>query len=251
MTILLVSGATATLRGLPLSAPVGHLVTPFTGNDILNIAQSGRCWAADNGCGPKRDGTLPDFDERAWVVMLDGIRGAMDWQGHRSCPGIRSPLWVVVPDRPGDAAETLRMWHYWHHHVRAAKLRMAFVAQDGSEARDYYIPWSKLACLFIGGSTEWKESRHARRLASEAKRRGKAVHVGRVNSERRLRIFDDLGEDANGYALAPDSIDGTQFSMFPDRYIPRWAERLKPGSGGAAGDPGWQGTMFEEGSDGI
>lgn len=58
---------------------------------------------------------------------------------------------------------------------------------------------------------------------------GKLVHIGRVNSERRLRLFDDIGRDPRtGAPYQIDSLDGTQFSMYPDRYIPRWAERLRP-----------------------
>jgi hypothetical protein len=62
--ILLVSGATSTLRSLPLDAPVGHLVTPHTRNRIDVIASTGRPWAADNGC-------FGGFDEPAFLAMLE------------------------------------------------------------------------------------------------------------------------------------------------------------------------------------
>ena len=77
--ILLVSGATATLRTLPADAPVGHLVTPHTGNRIIDIARARRPWAADNGCGPQRDGTPGELDPAAFRLMLAQVREARTW----------------------------------------------------------------------------------------------------------------------------------------------------------------------------
>lgn len=208
--ILLVSGATATLRALPADAPVGHLITPHTGNDIAGIASTGRPWAADNGC-------FGGFDRAAFLAMLAAIhRAGLDLMRAGS-PVCTRPLWVVCPDVVGDAYATLQLWREWRHTLKAYNLPAAFVAQDGCEGG--YIPWRRVACLFVGGSTAYKESDAVAWLIREAKRHGRMVHVGRVNTERRLRLFDGLGID---------SIDGTQFSMFPDTYIPRWAERLRP-----------------------
>jgi hypothetical protein len=220
--ILLVSGATSTLRGLPLDAPVGHLVTPHTGNRIADIATTGRPWAADNGC-------FIGLDERAFLTMLRTIE---------ALPlGLSRPLWVVVPDVVADARATAERWAYWSNSVRASVggwQRCAFVAQDGAES--LRLPWDKFGCLFIGGSTEWKESDAAATLIVKAKALGKHVHVGRVNTERRVRLFDGLGID---------TIDGTQFSRFPDTYIPRWAERLRPSLRGRLAKPQSL-PMFEE-----
>jgi hypothetical protein len=61
----------------------------------------------------------------------------------------------------------------------------------------------------------------------EAKRRGKWVHVGRVNSRERVRWCV-----ANG----ADSVDGSGFSYHPDTNIPKgldWiAEAIKDKEGG-------------------
>lgn len=232
--ILLIAGATATLRTLPLDAPVGHLVTPHTGNDIAAIACSGRPWAADNGCGPKRDGTPGALDPAAFRAMLRDIRAAV------RLPGARPPLWVVAPDAVGDAAATAALWREWRHELRCHDFSLAYVVQDGwDDVAPGYAPrlshggrkWGgdtpRPACWFLGGSTEFKEGRGVE-IIGELKRRGCRVHIGRVNSERRLRLFDALGAADDGYPLAVDSIDGTQFSMFPDTYIPRWSERLRP-----------------------
>lgn len=55
-------------------------------------------------------------------------------------------------------------------------------------------------------------------IIRQAKARGKWVHVGRLNTEPRLRYFEQLDID---------SFDGSQFSRFPATYIPRWLERLR------------------------
>ena len=62
------------------------------------------------------------------------------------------------------------------------------------------IPWDEFDCLFIGGDDAFKESGLIRRTCREAKRRHKWVHMGRVNSLRRMLIALDFGVD---------SVDGT------------------------------------------
>ena len=63
-----------------------------------------------------------------------------------------------------------------------------------------------------GGSTDWKLGPTARALTAEAKRRGKRVHMGRVNSLKRLRYADAIG---------CDSADGTYLTYAPDANLPR------------------------------
>lgn len=226
--ILLVSGATATLRGLPADAPVGHLITPHTGNDIAGIAATGRPWAADNGCFTGLD--APAFEAMLRAIEATEARiGRVDWPARTRC------LWVTVPDVVGDARATLELWREWRHRVRPhVGDRLALVAQDGAEG--LRLPWHQLRCLFVGGSTEWKEGDGAAHLIARAKSLGKLVHVGRVNTERRVRLLDGLGVD---------SIDGTQFSMFPDTYIPRWAERLRPSLRGRIARPAGPLPLFD------
>lgn len=190
--IILVSGATATLRDLPADAPVGHLLTPRNGNDVRALLATGRPLAADNDC-------FQHLNPGAYRRML-----------HELAPHAARVRWVAVPDVVGDASATLRRWRQWRPLLARLGLRAAYVAQDGSER--HAPPWDELDCLFIGGSTAWKESFHAARLCIEARARGAWVHVGRINTVRRLRHFDTLA----------DSFDGAQFSRFPRTYLPRW-----------------------------
>lgn len=80
------------------------------------------------------------------------------------------------------------------------------------------MPWDDIVALFIGGTTEWKESSEVGHLCVEAKRRGKWVHAGRVNTKRRATRFMDVGAD---------SMDGSSLSRFPDRWIPWFMQHVE------------------------
>jgi EAL domain-containing protein (putative c-di-GMP-specific phosphodiesterase class I) len=78
-----------------------------------------------------------------------------------------------------------------------------------------------LDSVFIGGSTEFKLGRTAASIARQAKRRGKHLHGGRVNTRQRFRYMAELG---------CDSIDGSGFSKWSAERIPmalRWLEELE------------------------
>jgi len=152
-------------------------------------------WAVDNGA-------FAGFDEDAFVALLDRISGA------RGC------LWVVAPDVVGDSVRTADLFREWEPRIRSYGFPVAFVAQDGL----IDPPWHRFDCLFIGGSTEYKLSAPVARLVAVAKSRGKLVHMGRVNSLRRMRYAHDIGVD---------SIDGTSFSRFGDTWIPGALARME------------------------
>lgn len=195
--ILLVSGATATIRRHPHLARIGHLLNPRSYNAVETLLSTGRPLAADNDC-------FQGMDARAYVAML-----------RRLAPHTERVLWTTAPDVVGDARATRRRWRHWLPLLRRLGLRAAYVAQDGSEACP--PPWAELDALFIGGTTAWKEGPAAEALMREARARGAWVHVGRVNTIRRLRLV----------SAEADSIDGTSFSRFPDTYIPWIAPHLE------------------------
>lgn len=120
-------------------------------------------------------------------------------------------MWVTAPDVVADARSTLKMFDEWHIELAGAGLPVAFVGQDGQE--DVDVPWDRFVCLFIGGSTKWKLSETSSDLIAEAKYRGKLVHMGRVNSLRRI---------SQAYYLGCDSVDGSCMSMFADHYIEKF-----------------------------
>lgn len=197
--LLLVSGATTTVNALAGHPHLGRLLQPRNGNRIDEIATCGMWWAADNDC-------FQGLDPDAYFTMLNQI-------AHVDCSRL---LWVAVPDVVADAHATLALFRAWLPALRKRRLPAALVAQDGLTVAQ--VPWDDIACLFIGGSTEWKEGDDVPLLIRAAKARGTLVHVGRVNTMRRLRMFEHLDID---------SFDGTQFSWFSQTYPPSWLERLR------------------------
>src|SRR5262245_9690309 len=157
--LLLVSGATATVKRYAETGLLGHLITP--GNWNTDSIDRALPRAIDNG-------VFSGFD-------ADAFRGCLDqWQGEPGC------LFVVCPDVVGDARATRALFDQWAGTIRGSGFPVAFVSQDGQDALP--VPWDNFDAWFIGGSTEWKLSREGASLAIEAKRRGKWLHVGRVNT---------------------------------------------------------------------
>lgn len=188
--ILLVSGGTATKKRFP----VGDLIVPGAGNapDSLNL-QIGR-WAMDNGA-------YSGFDAGAFVRMLERF------YGQKGC------RFVAAPDVVADAHQTLVQWPFWSKLIRGVGFVPALVGQDGMTAAD--LPWSEMGALFIGGTTEWKLGPQAETLIAYAKTRGLWVHMGRVNSQKRIWEAARKGVD---------SWDGSKYSRFPDTWIPEGVE---------------------------
>jgi hypothetical protein len=196
---ILVSGSTRTVGRVALEYPerLGILLTPGNRNGIGAVLATGLPWAADNGA-------YSGFDPDSFRAYLRRIGG------RARC------LFVVCPDKVADAQGTLELFEEWSAEVAEAG-PVAFVGQDGQENLD--VPWDRFSAFFIGGSTEWKLSRTAADLVAEAKLRGKHVHMGRVNTLRRMRVAHDLG---------CDSLDGSCFSRWAATYL-LWAIRHQIG----------------------
>ncbi len=157
-------------------------------------------WAADNGCYTNPERSLDDY-----LTFL----GAFSPTARTGC------LFATALDIVGDSKATLARFHGCHDPIRQLGYPVAFVAQDGAEASGM-TPWDHFDCLFVGGTTAWKLSEPARSLAVEARKRGKWVHMGRVNSRRRFLTA----------ASFCDSADGTFLAFGPDLNLPkvlRWA----------------------------
>jgi hypothetical protein len=176
---------------------LGTLVTPSNGA-LPQAMRLGLPWACDNDC-------YQGLDEAAYRRMLAGVKGK------EGC------LWVSVPDVVADARATLERFHRWKDEARALSGQpLALVGQDGLESLD--VPWGDFDALFIGGSTEWKLSRAACGLASEALERGKRLHMGRVNTMTRYRLAHSWG---------CHTIDGTNVCLWPSQLLPRCVRWLR------------------------
>lgn len=182
--LILVSGATQSVARFADSGRIGRLFCPRDGNSSSQAM--GLQWAADNGA-------YTGFEEVAFLRMLLKLKG------------LPNCLFVVAPDVVGNWQATSDLFDRWHGTIRSAGFPVAYVAQDG--LRRQFVPWSQCDALFIGGSTEFKLSDDAGDVAAEAKRQGKWLHMGRVNTLRRIK---------RARSWRCDSIDGSGFSMFPD-----------------------------------
>jgi hypothetical protein len=196
---VLVSGQTAYLREIVRTklaqAHLGVLLQPNQHNDIRSLLSMNLPLAIDNA-----NFSNPNFN-KLWNLLIEG------WEIY---PWIS---WLTVPDVVADAAATLSWFDGFIAELecevgQVPPVPLAFVGQDGLERPELRrrIPWDQFACFFVGGSTRWKLGPHAVDLCDEAKRRGKLIHVGRVNSIKRALYCRDV--------LKADSVDGTGFSRF-------------------------------------
>lgn len=182
---VLVSGSLRMVRALASRFPdhLGMLLAPANGNTVASVVKAGLPWGVDNGA-------YSGFDESRFLHLLDRAQGQ---------PGC---LFVVAPDVVGDARATLVQWPWWSVLIRTRGLPVAFVGQDGQESLP--LP-GDMDAYFVGGSTRWKLSQASADLCAEVRQRGLHIHVGRVNSLRRLRTAYDFGAD---------SVDGSGYSRF-------------------------------------
>ena len=112
--------------------------------------------------------------------------------------------WLVVPDVVGDSVATLVQADKWLGELLPVAPCLLAV-QDGMTTADAgRVLGAGAAGVFVGGSTAWKWA-SLPMWATYARERGAYLHVGRVNSQRRIRWCADLGAH---------STDGTSASRF-------------------------------------
>lgn len=165
----------------------GCMTTPAQGN----VLPEGCWYGADNSMFGKG---WPGFE--AWFRWL---KETVERYGAERC------LFAVAPDEPFDAYRTYHKSLPWLLEIRDLGVPAAFAAQDGCE-HGLLPSWDEFDVLFLAGTTEWKIGQVALSLSWEAKSRGKRVHMGRVNSRKRLRIAESFG---------CDTADGTYFAFGP------------------------------------
>lgn len=169
--------------------------------------------------GPRVRGYAPIHEGRWWASDNDGFTGQFDPEAFlahllRLQPYAARYLFVAAPDVFGDAAATLSLFQAWRGVLESMDFPVAYVAQDGQEGR----PLPETAhWLFLAGTDAWR-GQHGPALIAEARAHGYwGVHVGRVNSRRRLQAC---------VALGADSCDGTYLSYrgveWGLRDIERW-----------------------------
>lgn len=183
--------STEAIRDCMSAGQVGCIITPHQGNvtfpDEWDVI-------ADNGCFSGK------WTERHWSNWVLGVP--------------RTVRFVVAPDVFYDDGspchdETFARWQRFGPMLARHGFTPAFVCQVG--ATPDTLP-DDAPVLFLGGTTEWKLGAHAWAITAHAKREGRWVHMGRVNSQRRLDT---------ARAMGCDSADGTYLTFGPDVNLPR------------------------------
>lgn len=175
--------------------------------------KNGVKWMCDNNAFTN------DFSAVHWLDMLIANR-----KFKSTCLGI------PIPDKVGDCLETLRLFGLYHQIVKDNGYPVALVSQNG--LTPMMTPWDYFDVLFIGGDDDHKLGSEAAILIAEAKARGKWVHVGRVNSEERIRNFWMVDSvDGSGLIRDAGQSRGKRFSEY-ERGI-QYANARKSGLIGA------------------
>ena len=180
MIPLLDNGQDLEKCALEIGCSVGQLLTPLT---RYTLRDPDKPWAIDNGAFSKFD------EDKFWSLLK------REYHHYQKC------LFLTVPDVVGSAIRTLEIFERWKSQLVGWKLALA--CQDGQE--NLPIPWEDISAIFIGGSTQFKDSQASVQIIKAAKLLGKHVHVGRVNSIQRWNHFEKLGVD---------TIDGTGLSRY-------------------------------------
>jgi len=134
------------------------------------------------------NGAFKRFDENKFFKMLDYVKAE------------KPPIFVACPDVVGCHHRTLALWRYYYPRLKKYNYPIAFVAQDGCTPE--LIP-PECDWIFVGGLDPWKMDNVKNFVGKD-----KPVHVGRVNSMKRLRYCESIGVE---------SIDGTGWMRFRDK----------------------------------
>ena len=153
------------------------------------LRHEGFRYALDNGAWSAYTQGRP-FDEPAFVTALRKMGPGADW--------------TVLPDIVMGGPVSLAKSLSWMQRVLDETPRALLAVQDGMVPEDVRAFIGARVGLFVGGSTAWKESTIGvwSALGREV---GCWVHVGRVNTARRIAICTAEGAT---------SFDGTSASRF-------------------------------------
>lgn len=181
--------ATGTMRNLALIREYGFRIMVSARG---NLRPCGIPYALDNGAWTAFQKGEP-FGDAAFQRALDVLGAGADF--------------VVCPDVVGNAAETLAMIDGWLPRL-ATLPRVLLAAQDGMDVRDLAPHLSPRVGVFVGGSTEYKEG-SVRKWGVTCRAAGAWLHVGRVNTARRISICLEAGADsADGSSLTRYALTG-------------------------------------------
>lgn len=198
---------TGTIRNLEALRKAGwRLLVSATGQH----QSEGFRYAIDNGAWTSFRKHRP-FDENAFLRLVEKLGEGADF--------------IVLPDIVAGGVASLEFSLAWRERLRGSRAPLLLPVQDGISPWDVEQLVGRELGIFVGGSTagagsefdtpgptwdkddplggwKWRSVSHWARLARS---RCAYLHVGRVNSKRRIRLCAELGAQ---------SFDGTSCSMF-------------------------------------
>ncbi len=162
-------------------------------------------YAIDNGAWTAFQKGEP-FDRHAFLGVVSSLGKDADF--------------IVIPDVVAGGRESLAFSRQWIPRLSRERRPLYLAVQDGmtpDDVADVLKAWPEVSGLFVGGSSEWKDQTLPA-WAQFAIERGVKIHVGRVNTKRRLDHCQRCGVD---------SIDGSgpsRFAIHAER-MSRWARQ--------------------------
>jgi hypothetical protein len=153
------------------------------------LRSEGFQYALDNGAWSAFTQGRP-FDERAFDIALRKMGGGSDW--------------TVIPDIVAGGSASLDLSLRWMRRVLDGSPRGMIAVQNGMSIEDVRPFVGHRVGIFIGGDTAWKLATLPA-WAALGRETGAWVHVGRVNSARRISACVVAGAT---------SFDGTSVSRF-------------------------------------
>ena len=161
------------------------------------LRTEGFTYALDNGAWTYYQQGKP-FDDRAFTVALHQLGAQADW--------------TTIPDIVAGGYASLDLSLQWMRRVLDATPRALLAVQDGITPDDVGSFLGERIGIFVGGSTAWKEATLPQ-WGTLGRRLGCWVHVGRVNTMRRIRLctfagvtsFD--GSNASRFAINTPRLD--------------------------------------------
>lgn len=173
----------------------GLLNSPRAG--VIAPIKDSATWALDNNV------FTMEFVVTKWIKALERYRPYLD-----TC------LFAVAPDVVGDKERTLERFEQYHSIIKDMGYPVALATQDSMTTGD--IPWHKVDAIFVGGSVRHKMSEQTGWIIKHAIANHVHVHIGRVNSRKRILRF-----------WFADSVDGTNPVFEPSVNIPKLAKAVR------------------------
>ena len=159
------------------------------------LRHEGFPYALDNGAWSAYSQGRP-FNEAAFLYALRRLGAGADW--------------TTLPDIVAGGHASLELSLRWMQRVLDESPRALLAVQDGLTPDDVVPFVGERVGIFVGGSTAWK-LQTLPQWAKMGQQQGCWVHVGRVNTIRRITLCDQCGAT---------SFDGSSASRFERTLLP-------------------------------